>query len=116
MVKEIIHFDHLHAEVQAWGDMLRDTLHGFSSPEEEQQYQRTMNAILREIVSQVTVKLNHGQERDALLEKVGGVAFSSMMEGLLAHWNEIKNIQGYIAASLRNLQYSSQSPLLRRTI
>ena len=116
MVKEIIHFDQLQAEVQAWGDMLRDTLHGFSSPEEEQQYQRTMNAILREIVSQVTVKLNHGQERDALLEKVGGVAFSAMMEGLLAHWNEIKNIQGYIAASLRNLQYSSQSPLLRRTI
>ena len=35
MVKEIIHFDQLQAEVQAWGDILRDTLRGFSSPEEE---------------------------------------------------------------------------------
>lgn len=35
MVKEIIHFDQLQADVQAWGEMLRDTLHGFSSPEDD---------------------------------------------------------------------------------
>lgn len=103
MVKEIIHFDQLRTEVQAWGDILRDTLHGFPSPEDEWQYQQTMDAILWEIIGQVTAKLNHEQEVDALLEKVGGVAFSAMMDGLLAHWREIQNVQGYITAALKNL-------------
>ena len=62
-----------------------------------------MDAVLREIVGQVTEKLNHEQEADALLEKVGGAACSAMMDGLLAHWRKIKNVQGYITAALKNL-------------
>lgn len=103
MVKEIIHFDQLQAEVQAWGDILRDTLHGFSSPEDEWRYQQTMDVILREIVGQIAEKLKQEQEPKGILEKICGPAFSAMIGGLLAHWDKIQNIRGYVAASLKNL-------------
>ena len=103
MVKEIIHFDQLRAEVQAWGDILRDTLHGFSSLEEERQYQQTMETVLEEIVSQVTVKLRQEQERERLLEKLGSPALLEMICRLLTRWKEIQNVQGYVGTSLRNL-------------
>ena len=103
MVREIIHFDQLRAEVQAWGDILRDTLHGFSSPEDERRYQQTMNAVLGEISYQVAVKLNHEQEQDMFLEKVERASFSSMIDRMLAHWRKIRNVQGYIATALENL-------------
>ena len=101
MVKEIIRFDQLRAEVQAWGDILRDTLHGFSSLEEERRYQQTMDAILREIVRQLTKKLNELLEPEILLEKVRGSAFSAMIEGMLTYWGEIQNVQGYVSASIK---------------
>lgn len=103
MVKEIIRFDQLQTEVQAWEDILRDTLHGFSSLEEERRYQRTMNTILKEIISQITIRLNQEQEPSVLLEKVKGPAFPNMIEGMLAHWTEIRNIRKYVKASLRSL-------------
>lgn len=103
MVKEIIHFDQLQAEVQAWGDMLRDTLHGFSSLEEERRYQQTMETVLEEIVNQVTIKLRQEQERERLLEKLGSPALLEMICRLLTCWKEIQNVQGYVSTSLRNL-------------
>ena len=103
MVKEIIRFDQLQVEVQAWGDMLRDTLHGFSSQEEERWYQRTMEAVLGEIVSQATVKLRREQERERFLEKLGSPALLEMICRLLTRWKEIQNVQGYVSTSLRNL-------------
>ena len=102
MVKEIIHFDQLQVEVQAWGDILRDTLHGFASPEEEQ-YQRTMEAVLKEIVSQTVVKLRQEEGRERLLEKLGSSALLEMMCRLLTRWKEIQSVQGYAAAALNNL-------------
>ena len=103
MVKKIIHFDQLQAEVQAWGDMLRDTLHGFSSLEEERRYQQTMETVLEEIVNQVTIKLRQEQERERLLEKLGSPALLEMICRLLTCWKEIQNVQGYVSTSLRNL-------------
>lgn len=103
MVKEIIHFDQLQVEVQAWGDILRDTLQGFSSLEEERRYQRTMEAVLREIVSQVVVKLHQGEGRERLLEKLGSPALLEMICRLLTRWKEIQSVQGYVAAALNNL-------------
>ena len=103
MVKEIIHFDQLQTEVQAWGNILRDTLHGFASPEEERQYQRTMEAVLREIVSQAVVKLCQEKGRERFLEKLGSPVLLEMICRLLVHWREIQNVQGYIAAALKNL-------------
>ena len=41
MVKGIIRFDQLQVEVQAWEDILRDTMYGFSSPKEERRSQQT---------------------------------------------------------------------------
>lgn len=103
IVKEIIRFDQLQAEVQAWGDIQRDTLHGFSSPEEERQYQQTMDAILREIVSQVAVKLRQEQGRERFLEKLSSPALLEMICRLLIHWKEVQNAQEYVSTSLRNL-------------
>lgn len=103
MVKEIIHFDQLQTEVQAWGNILRDTLHGFASPEDERQYQRTMEAILREIVSQAAVKLCRGQEQERFLEKLGSSALWEMVWRLLSHWKEIQSVQGYVVTVLNNL-------------
>ena len=103
MVKEIIRFHQLHTEVQAWEDILRDTLHGFSSLEEERRYQRTMDAILREIVSQVTIKLNNEQEEGIFLEEIKTPVFFEMMNRLLVNWENIRNVQRYIARSLKNL-------------
>ena len=85
VVKEIIGFDPLQAEVQAWGDILRDTLHGFSSPEEERRYQQTMEMILDEIVSQATMRLNQEREPAIFLKKIKGPSFPVMIDGLLAH-------------------------------
>lgn len=103
MVKEIIHFDQLQAEIQVWGDILRDTLHGFTSLEEEWRYQRTMEAVLGEIVSQAAVKLRCEQERERLLEKLGSPALLEMICRLLTRWKEIQSVQGYVAAALNNL-------------
>lgn len=103
MVKEIIRFHQLQTEVQAWEDILRDTLHGFSSLEEERRYQRTMDAILREIVSQVTIKLNNEQEEGIFLEEIKTPVFFEMMNRLLVNWENIRNVQRYIARSLKNL-------------
>lgn len=103
MVKEIILFDQLRTEVQAWGDILRDTLHGFASLEEGWRYQRTMEAVLGEIVSQAAVKLRREQERERLLEKLGSPALLEMICRLLTRWKEIQSVQGYVAAALNNL-------------
>lgn len=103
MVKEIIHFDQLQAEVQAWGDILRDTLHGFASPEEERQYQRTMGVVLKEIVSQAVIKLHQEEGRERLLEKLGSSALLEMICRLLVHWREIQSVRGYVEASLNSL-------------
>ena len=103
MVKEIIRFHQLQTEVQAWEDILRDTLHGFSSLEEERRYQRTLDAILREIVSQVTIKLNNEQEEGIFLEEIKTPVFFEMMNRLLVNWENIRNVQRYIARSLKNL-------------
>ena len=102
-VMERIHFDQLKADIQAWGEIQRDTLHTFSFPDDEQQYLQTMDSILMEIVSQLLARLNREEKPEKLLELVKGPLFADMMNGLLARWREIKNIRGYIAASLENL-------------
>ena len=102
-VMELIHFDQLKADIQAWGEIQRDTLHTFSFPDDEQQYLQTMDSILVEIVSQLLARLNREEKPEKLLELVKGSLFADMMNGLLARWREIKNIRGYIAASLENL-------------
>ena len=103
MVKEIIHFDQLQAEVQAWGDILRDTLHGFSSLEEEQRYQWTMGVVLKEIVSQAVIKLHQEEGRERLLKKLGSSALLEMICRLLVHWKEIQSVRRYVVAALNNL-------------
>ncbi|MCI9509204.1 MAG: hypothetical protein HFF10_05575 [Angelakisella sp.] len=103
MVKEIIHFDQLQAEVRAWGDILRDTLNSFSSPEEEQRYQQTLDAILQEIVTQATIELNRTQGQEEFLEKLSSPALLQMICRLLIHWKEVQNVQAYVSTSLRNL-------------
>ena len=113
MVKEIIRFDQLRAEVQAWGDILRDTLHGFSFLDDEQQYLQTMDSILAETVFQLLARLNREEKPEKLLELVKGPAFADMMNGLLARWEGIKNVRGYIAASLENLEQFSEIAIKR---
>lgn len=114
MVKEIIRFDQLRAEVQAWGDILRDTLHGFSFLDDEQQYLQTMDSILAETVFQLLARLNREEKPEKLLELVKGPAFADMMNGLLARWKGIKNVRGYIAASLENLEQFSEISISRK--
>ena len=114
MVKEIIRFDQLRAEVQAWGDILRDTLHGFSFLDDEQQYLQTMDSILAETVFQLLARLNREEKPEKLLELVKGPAFADMMNGLLARWEGIKNVRGYIAASLENLEQFSEISISRK--
>ena len=114
MVKEIIRFDQLRAEVQAWGDILRDTLHGFSFRDDEQQYLQTMDSILAETVFQLLARLNREEKPEKLLELVKGPAFADMMNGLLARWEGIKNVRGYIAASLENLEQFSEISISRK--
>ena len=114
MVKEIIRFDQLRAEVQAWGDILRDTLHGFSFLDDEQQYLQTMDSILAETVFQLLARLNREEKPEKLLALVKGPAFADMMNGLLARWEGIKNVRGYIAASLENLEQFSEISISRK--
>lgn len=114
MVKEIIRFDQLRAEVQAWGDILRDTLHGFSFLDDEQQYLQTMDSILAETVFQLLARLNREEKPEKLLELVKGPAFADMMNGLLARWEGIKNVRGYMAASLENLEQFSEISISRK--
>ena len=107
-MKKIIRFDQLQADVQAWGEILRDTLHIFTSSVEERKYKKTMDAILREIVRQLTKKLNELLELEMLLEKVRGPAFFAMIEGILTHWGEIQNVQGYVRAYSGSLSRKSE--------
>ena len=88
MVKEIIHFDQL--------------------------YLQTMDSILAETVFQLLARLNREEKPEKLLELVKGPAFADMMNGLLARWEGIKNVRGYIAASLENLEQFSEISISRK--
>ena len=103
MVKEIIHFDQLRVEVQAWGEILRNTLHGFSSPEEERQYQQTMDAVLLEIVKQLMIRLNQEDEPFAFLKRIQGPVLLTLTGGILNHWKEIRSVRRYMEASIKRL-------------
>ncbi len=102
-VMERIHYTQLQADISSWGQLMRDTLHRFQTPADEQRYYHVMQKILSELVSQLTELLNQAKEPGRILEKMSGSAFSNMFDDLLARWNGIHNVPAYIAASLNNL-------------
>lgn len=102
-VMERIHYPQLQADIAGWGKLMRDTLHSFQTPADEQRYYNVMHEILSELVSQLTALLNQSKEPGRILEKMSSSAFSNLFDELLARWNEIQNVPAYIAASLNHL-------------
>lgn len=102
-VKELMRFADLQREIAAWGGLMRDTLGQLRSLEEEHAYQEKMDAILRELLVQLTDALNHAATPDLLIRKIQGPEFEILFDELLSRWNDIRNVKAYIAASVRNL-------------
>ena len=102
-VKELMRFADLQKEIEAWGGLMRDTLGQLSSLEEERCYRKKMDAILLELLTQLTDALNHAADPDLLIRKIRGPEFEVLFDELLSRWNDIRNVKAYIAASVRNL-------------
>lgn len=102
-VKQRIGYDRLKAEADGWGTLLRTTLGILDTPEDEARYSRTMDEILNEIVQQLVDILNKSKTVEGLLTNLDGDALGLMLDDILARWDEIRNVQAYVAASLKNL-------------
>ena len=102
-VKELIRLPDLQREIEAWGKLMRDTLGQFSSLEEESIYQKKMDAILLELLEQLTDALNCAAAPELLVQKIRGSEFEVLFDELLSRWNDIRSPKAYIAAALKNL-------------
>jgi len=103
-VMKLIHYDQLKKDFAAWGSLLKNTLGRMQTPEEDRRYQQVTQQILIEIVNQLTRALNTTETPDALIKSIQSSAFSSMIDGFLDHWEQIRNVKAYVSASLKNLQ------------
>ena len=102
-VNELMRFADLQKEIEAWGGLMRDTLGQLSSLEEERCYRKKMDAILLELLTQLTDALNHAADPDLLIRKIRGPEFEIRFDELLSRWNDIRNPKASIAAALKNL-------------
>lgn len=102
-VNELMRFADLQKEIEAWGGLMRDTLGQLSSLEEERCYRKKMDAILLELLTQLTDALNHAADPDLLIRKIRGSEFEALFDELLSRWNDIRSPKAYIAAALKNL-------------
>ncbi len=62
--------------------------------------------ILHEITEQIRELLNSAQEPERVAAMFDSEAFAEFFDRVLAHWDEIRSVKGYVRASLRNLQKS----------
>ena len=104
-VMELIGYQQLEKDVDGWGDLLRTTLKQIHTADEERRYRKTMGTVLLELVNQLTTLLNEMENPIPLLEALRSPAFSAMFDRFLNQWTEIRNVNAYVAASVRNLVY-----------
>ncbi|MCI9364255.1 MAG: helix-turn-helix domain-containing protein [Oscillospiraceae bacterium] len=102
-VMDLIGYSQLRKDVDGWGHLLKDTLKQLQTPEEERRYCQTMDALLLELVGQLTAALNGTTNSGRLLAALQGQEFSAMIDGFLDRWREIRNVKAYVAASIKNL-------------
>ena len=102
-VMELIGYEQLKKDVDGWESLLKTTLGRIQTPEEERRYHQTMDALLLELVRQLTAALNSAADDSRLLEAMQGSAFSALIDGFLDRWNDIRNVKAYVAASIKNM-------------
>lgn len=102
-VMELIGYSQLQKDVDGWGHLLKDTLKQLQTPAEERHYRQTMNALLVELVEQLTLALNQAENPHQLLKAIQGAAFSALVDGFLDRWSEIRNVKAYVKTSVKNL-------------
>ena len=102
-IKRRIDFNKLKSEADGWGVLLKKTLGVLQNPEDEARYYHTTNEILTEIVNQLVDILNKSLTPEVIVAKIEYERLALMFDNILARWDEIRCIKGYVAASLENL-------------
>jgi len=101
-VKQKMNYDHLLSEAESWGE-LKQRACLFDCDEDAERYKTVIVEILEELAVQLLKKLNKADRPELVIAALGSEAFSMMFDNILAHWDEIYNVRGYVEASLKNL-------------
>jgi len=80
-----------------------DFVHGHCCGEDAERYKAVIVEVLEELAAQLLKKLNKADQPELVIAALGSEAFSRMFDNILAHWDEICNVKGYIETSLKNL-------------
>lgn len=102
-VRQRLDIPRLQIEAESWGVLMKHTLGALNTPEDERRYRQVTSELFTELVNQVTDTLNKSTQPQAILQKLKGDDFAKMFDGLLGHWDEIRCVSVYVAASLKNL-------------
>jgi len=101
-VKKKMNYDYLLSEAESWGE-LKQRACLFDCDEDAERYKFVIVEILEELAAQLLKKLNKANHPELVVAALESEAFSRMFDNILAHWDEIYNIKGYIDTSLKNL-------------
>jgi len=101
-VKQKMNYDYLLSEAKSWGE-LKQRACLFDCDEDAERYKAVIVEILEELAAQLLKKLNKADRPEIVIAALGSEAFSRMFDNILAHWDEIYNVRGYVETSLKNL-------------
>ena len=97
-----MNYDYLLSEAESWGE-LKQRACLFDCDEDAERYKFVIVEILEELAAQLLKKLNKANHPELVVAALESEAFSRMFDNILAHWDEICNVKGYIETSLKNL-------------
>jgi len=97
-----MNYEHLLSEAESWGE-LKQRACLFDCDEDAERYKTVIVEILEELAVQLLKKLNKANRPELVIAALGSEAFSRMFDNILAHWDEIYNVRGYVETSLKNL-------------
>ena len=97
-----MNYEHLLSEAESWGE-LKQRACLFDCDEDAERYKVVIVEIMDELATQLLKKLNKADRPELVIAALESEAFSRMFDNILAHWDEIYNVRGYVEASLKNL-------------
>ena len=101
-VKALMRYEDLRCEALAWGEM-KETLGHFHAADDKARYIRKVINVLDEAAMQARDRLNAATDPKHVADALSGDAFTDFFDEVLARWDEIRSVKGYVGASLKNM-------------
>lgn len=100
--KEFMGYEDLRCEALAWGE-LKETLGHFSHLRDKARFIRKAIEILDELARQLHKNLNTVARPDDIIDVIASAEFLELFDQMLAMWDEVRSVKGYVEAVLRNV-------------